>query len=62
MSTVTTVADLRAVHLGQTIVCHGWRGEFRSLALAHPGYIEVLIDAAPVWVPLEQPCRIEARP
>ena len=62
MNTVTTIADLTAANLGQTITCHGWRGEFRSLALAHPGYVEVLINAATVWVKLDQPCRIEARP
>ena len=55
---MSTVADLTAADLGQVI----WRGEFRSLALTHPGYVEVLIDAAPVWVKLDQPCRIEARP
>ena len=60
--TTTTVANLSAAHLGHVVACHGWRGEFRSLAMAHPGYIEVLIDAATVWVPLDQPCRIEARP
>ena len=62
MRTATTVAGLRAADLGQVITCHGWRGEFRSLALAHPGYIEVWIDDHPRWVKLDQPCRIEARP
>ena len=62
MSTATTVADLTAADLGQTIACNGWRGEFGGVTKAEPGYIEVLIDAATVWVKLEQPCRIEARP
>ena len=59
---VSTVANLSASHFGHIIACNGWRGEFRSLALAPPGYAEVSIGAVTVWVKLDQPCRIEARP